>query len=641
MRSTRTASVAISVLAHVVLLGSLAMLGYAANSEDKPIEIETVFVEEQDRLPEEFQQMEDSDEVADTFNLVSGSVSNVVGQSQAAQQTIAPKVNRVLDAPEVQVEVATITSPSLSEIADDLGEADIKGEVGAVVQGYGPALDRLTKELLRMLRNNRLTVVWLFDESESMKDDQQDLKKRLNRVYKELELAEDDPSWKEKMKRQRRSTNKDDILQTIIASYGNDYHVHTPRATSDLEALMAAIDRIPVDDTGNEHMCQALLNALNQYKGVLRADRKLVIIVVSDESGDDGLLVEDVRKEARRLKTPMYFLGREAVFGSLYAHVRWRQPETGRLFFLPIRRGPETPFSEQLQFDGLRRRRDSQMSGFGPYEQVRLARDTGGIFFQLPHEEADINDFQAYKLAAAEMREYLPSLDSRRDYVAQRQSSDFRVAIWDVIALLNPYDAANSGLELPEREFFAVNPNQSSPQAARRIQQVVRILGAMSAAQARLESVRELRGREPSPRWRANYDLLVAQTFAYRVRLFQYAIGLDQFAKTMPQRIKNKKSNRWSIHVGTNNLMYPDEAQTNALKVSKEDIDTAYKMARQLFAEIIEEHPNTPWSQRAEWEEKRGYGVRFGEHYFPPPPPPDPNAPPRPPRPKPTTPPKL
>ena len=77
---------------------------------DRPFEIETVFVEEQDRLPEEFQQLEDSDEVAETFNLVSGSVSTTVGQSQASQQTIAPEVNRVLDAPEVRVDAPTISS---------------------------------------------------------------------------------------------------------------------------------------------------------------------------------------------------------------------------------------------------------------------------------------------------------------------------------------------------------------------------------------------------------------------------------------------------------------------------------------------------------------------------------------------------
>ena len=37
----------------------------------------------------------------------------------------------------------------------------------------------MTQELIRMMRSNRLHVVWLFDESESMKDDQQDLKARI------------------------------------------------------------------------------------------------------------------------------------------------------------------------------------------------------------------------------------------------------------------------------------------------------------------------------------------------------------------------------------------------------------------------------------------------------------------------------
>jgi len=133
------------------------------------------------------------------------------------------------------------------------------------------------------------------------------------------------------------------------------------------------------------------------------------VIVVSDESGDDGdpflpPAADQLENALAVLKThrsPIYILGRESVFGNFYAYVRWKHPQTGYVHRLPIRRGPEAPSAEQLLYDGFRRRFDSHMSGFGPYEQVRLARDSGGIFFQLPHEEENLNDFKKKQFSMA------------------------------------------------------------------------------------------------------------------------------------------------------------------------------------------------------------------------------------------------
>jgi hypothetical protein len=528
------------------------------------------------------------------------------------------------------VNVSVQSLPGVETLGDDLGEAEVTGEVGAIVEGYGAALDRLTQELMRMMRTHELLVVWLFDQSESMKDDQLEIKSRLHRVYEELKLVDSEAA------NQPRRKNKDqDILLTAIASFGDKYHVHTPKPTGKTAELMAAIEQIPVDPTGNENTCQSIMAAIGQFRGyTARGGRKLVLVVVSDESGDDGEYVEDAIQMAKSARAPIYILGREAVFGSLYAHVQWRQPETGHLFYLPIRRGPETPFAEQLQYDGFRRRRDSHMSGFGPYEQVRICRDTGGIFFQLPHEQQDLNDLDNRKFEMLDVREYLPKLESRREYAAQRDQSPFRKAIWDVIVMLNPYEPANQGLELPDHEWFHVTPAESNSAVVERLKQITLVLAGMAAAQQRLESVKGLRGKEPSVRWRANYDLMYAQLYAYRVRLFQYAIALDQFGKTMPQRIKNPKSNRWSIRTGVAQLVMPDAAQEKFLKITGDQLKEAHQKAREQLAFVVQEHPRTSWARRAEWELSRNFGAGFGEHTWVP-------SPPGKPGPKPTPPPKL
>ncbi|WP_166824538.1 vWA domain-containing protein [Thalassoroseus pseudoceratinae] len=636
---TQVLPVAISTVLHGLVLFVLWKIVVETPADPEPPVLETVLNEE--RIQEEFQQeLDEQLEAAETVNFVAGgSVSSMVG---ATSSPVAASTNietsELLEDPEIEVVSTDITRPGDGEVSLDIGEGEISGEVGAVVAGYGPALDRLVQELMRMMRSEKVLVVWMFDESESMKDDQEQLKSRLHRVYEELGLVETDTRALGEKKK------LEDILLTAITSFGNTVHEQTKQPTGKPDELLKAIERIPIDKTGDENLCAAILQVINRYHPTAsRQNRKLVLVVVSDESGDDGQLVEEAVFAAKKAKSPIYVLGREAVFGSLYAHVKWKQPETGRTYYLPIRRGPETPFAEQLQWDGYRRRRDSQMSGFGPYEQVRLARDTGGIFFQLPGEQENLNDLDDRKLNMLNLREYLPNLDSRREYAAERDSSKFRKAIWDVIALLNPYNPnASKFLEIPDpqvtREQFPANPNEYGPRVAKRLQQVVSIIGVVDQAQQYLENVRPLRDKEPSVRWRANYDLIVAQLWWYKLRLFAYGLEIDQFVRAdLPKRlIKNPKHNRWNLREKPSGKMIkPDERQSKLLKVTEEDLTVAHDMAVEKLKQVIEDHPESPWSRRAEFELNRRFGVSFSTWQY------VPRKPSNKPRPKPTPPPKL
>jgi len=625
-------AVLVSIGLHAVLLSLLAFWKFSdADAASQVSPIQTVIAEE--RTLEQFtEELDDSQEIAEQINFFGGSVTATT--TPAAAEAVAIEPERAIEDPDFNVRIAPRQEFAADRIGDDLGETSIAGEVGAVVEGYGAALDRLTQELMRLMRSQRLQVVWLFDESGSMTDDHEEIKQRIDRVYQELKLVDDkQPRGTKRSK----STSGRDVLLTSIASFGAAFHVHTRQPTSDLAQIMQAIDKIPVDKTGLEMQCGAVLQAMEKFGGVVRGGRKLVLVVVSDESGDDGLRVDEVRSRARTLRSPIYVLGREAVFGSLYAHVRWKHPDTGSTHYLPIRRGPETPFAEQLQYDGFRKRRDAHMSGFGPYEQVRMARDSNGIFFQLPHEQENLNDWDGRKFESLALKEYLPSLESRREYIESRDGSEFRRALWEVISLLNPYEAnKEKALNIPEGETFPIDPRQSAAAVKKRITQIMSIVVVIRQALQRLTQVSELRAREPSVRWRANFDLMYAQLYTYQVRLFQYAIALDQFAKTVGARIKNPTHNRWYIRHGSGSLILPDQLQERFLKVTADDVREAHRRALELLAQVKQEHPGTPWSRRAEWEEKRRFGATFGSYRYVKPPPRT-NKP----RPKPSPPPKL
>ena len=63
--------------------------------------------------------------------------------------------------------------------ADLSGGGKIAGDPTFDVKEIGVALDQLAREILRHLKDHKLTVVWLFDESTSMQDDQRTILRSL------------------------------------------------------------------------------------------------------------------------------------------------------------------------------------------------------------------------------------------------------------------------------------------------------------------------------------------------------------------------------------------------------------------------------------------------------------------------------
>ncbi len=596
----------VSAVVHLIVLGVMAAIQLNLIQENPDILLETVFSEERDQ--QEFtQELEETTEAADSINVIPGGVISTAVGATAAPSVSQTKIetSESLKEPEVRVNVGEFTLPGDAMLGEDLGEAEVTGETGAVVDGYGAAMGRMTMEILRMMRESRVLVVWLFDESESMKDDQKEIAGNFQKIYEELGIA----STQDKNLRRN-----DDILLTAVHSYGKDLHDITPKPTADTKEVKEAINKIQIDESGLENTCQSIMAVLEKYRTMAaRNDRKLVVIVVSDESGSDGQYVEEVIHRSQRARAPIYFMGREAVFGYPYARIRWVDPVYNLTHWLTIDRGPETGFPECLQFDGLGPRYDAFSSGFGPYEQVRIARETGGIFFLLPGEEEDLTGpgaHEARRYRDLEMKEYRPLLLPRQEYEKERNASKFRRTIWEVIVVLNPH----LDKELNVREWhYPTDPVEFAKVGRENFQKAVRAMQLLNKANVTLNSIEPLREKEASPRWRAAFDLMKAQILAYRVRLFQYLVALDNHQKNKPQ-VTKKESNEWNLR-RVPKMLEPDEAQVKASKVDTAELKKQEDEARKLFQFVMKEHPGTPWAARAKWESDRGFGMEFVENF--------------------------
>lgn len=595
-----------SLIVHAIILSAMAMFHHHLTDEQPEVAIETIFDDE--RTQDEVEQvLETNLTVSETLSVTSGGmVSTNVGASTApAISSQKIETSESLKEPEIKINAGEITAPGEDILGKDLGVGEVTGEVGAVVDGYGTAMSRISKELIRIMREEKLMVVWLFDESGSMKDDQKEIRDNFNKIYGELGIA---------AKQEAKTRERDQTLLTTILSYGATVHVHTPKPTTDLKVVQEAITKIPEDKSGLENMCQTVSATIDKYAIMARKqDRRLCIVVVSDESGDDGVGVEEVITRAKRAKTPIYILGRESVFGYPYARQIWYDKKHNLPFWIQINRGPETAFPESLQYDGLHGRWDAFSAGFGPYEQVRIARETGGIFFVLPGKEgtlAGAGSADKRQFRFQDMKEYQPLLLSRRDYDASRSASKFRTAIWKVIVTMNPH--LDKQLNIREL-YYPIEKKKFYEIGSKEVPKAIRAMGLLQKSVDILESVEPLRAQEKSPRWRAAYDLTLAQCLAYRVRLFQFCLAMDKHAKTMPPLTK-KTNNVWNVR-RVKPMLPPDAQQVKLTKVSVEHLEKQLKKAETQYKFVMKEHPGTPWAQRAGYEMRLGFGMKFEDNY--------------------------
>jgi hypothetical protein len=572
----------VSLLVHTIIILLMAIVTYEEQRQEIAQFVVLPRPETVEDPPVEVELDPEIDVVLDSVALFNSANMPTLDQSLLAKA----------DTTAIKIAAPTIGMPDSVALIEAVPDGEVKGEARDIVGTYQQALDRLAQELIWMLDRSPVLAVWCFDQSESMKDDQQEIRDRFETVYEQLGIV-------------GRTNNS--ALLTAVTSYGENFIDHTQhRPTADRKQIRDAIDEIPIDKTGKELMCAAVGRAITMYRDLARRGRQMALILVSDESGDqqsNAGYLEQAIAVAKAAKCRVYVLGRESVFGYPYAFFRWRHPQTNRIHWLPMDRGPETAFPEQLQTNGFRRRHDAFSSGFGPYEQARLARETNGIFFMLPSVETNLVGSYKERYGLEALRPYRPDLRARIEVLADRDEFPLRTLIWKVIQDLNPYHTG-SQKAVEMRMEFSLNPPEFVEQARREQEKAKMHLRYMAEAEKALLDGKHLREQEADPRWQANYDVILAQLIAYQARIYEYGVALDEFIK-QPKTAPPTKSNKRLVHwdIGT------------MKKTRTEESKPYIERANDRFVKIREDHPGSPWSARANWEMRRGFGVDLFPEY--------------------------
>lgn len=464
----------------------------------------------------------------------------------------------------------------------------IQGDGAEHVEGVDGAVDRVAVEILRRLENGRTLVVWAFDASRSLEAERERLSKHIGTIYEHIHQLD------------QNRLSLDGGLLTMVVAFGQNRAAAFAKPTDDISTIQNAIGAVPADESGIETTFTTVTEIVGRW-GRFKNDAgdpyNLVVIVVTDEVGDDEDRLEEAIALARKRQTPVYVLGSEAIFGRIEGYVDYYDPKTKHTFNnVPVRQGPESAMLERLKlpfwYDGPSF--DIIQAGFGPYALSRLASATGGIYF--------VTRFEGRRMGfdASKMKEYRPDWAPLADYERALEASPLRQAIINAALLTQQKLPDMPTLNFPSMEAPEFKDVMRNNQAlADRIAYTVdEALGPITAAAKQ-------RDHETSRRWRAHYDLIRGRLMAMKVRCYEYNWACARLIKD-PPRFQNPKSNTWR--------MVPDETVRYSEKAAE-----AGRQAGELLKRVVDEHPDTPWALLAARELSHPFGFKWVEAYVPPP----------------------
>jgi hypothetical protein len=482
-------------------------------------------------------------------------------------------------------------------------------QAGSIEEAVGGIAD----EIRARLAEDDLLTVWMFDASISLLDDRQRVAERLKILFAELEA---------------RGPAQSTLAMNAAVAFGARVAQLEP-PTKFGGRIVTAVQQVPIDNTGAENVMSAIGWAVSRYS---KRPGQLMIVVWTDESGDDIAALESTIELCRERGVAVSIVGPSAVLGRQQGtHLYFHRPSS-TTHLLPVRKGPDTALPERLAvpywhwpqmpdwaatggaagFDPLfggmppwygGPQLETFSSGFGPYALTRLAVQSGGSYTIFDRA----SDRGPFELAV--MQPYQPDYRDARVILDELRYQPLRRAVLAAaeVTMQKPITGQ------PLMSFF---PVYLSPPAFRK--QLKAQLTVEAAALDRnaplLEKVLAAFGpngmeddyrRENSPRWRAWYDLTRGRLLAMSVRQQEYLA------------VANLLIQRGALADATN---YVDLVTVDAIR-SGSEAEVRAREARRLLERCVEQNPETPWAYLAQRELDHPLGLDVRQRSIPRPPP--------------------
>jgi hypothetical protein len=565
-----------------------------------------------------------------SYALESIDLSSDVDQSVETAADTPAEISNPFDVPELELAVLESDAGTSGSIAmASFVPVQISEQSLSTSTSVEGAVDRITAELRTKLEKGDLLLVWMLDSSNSLVDDRQRVAARLTPFYEGLV--------------NERSSPKHELLSAVV-SFGNTMRERVA-PTPFGEKIVAAVENLPIDRSGNEKVFDAVAKCAVHYRESWR-DKQFAIVIWTDESGDDIKNLEDTIKVCRDQRVTVSVVGPSSVLGADTGLHSYTDPASQSTYQLPVQRGPETAMPERIELGywyltrmqrgGRRGQAGSReqgrprgprsrgplpswlggqdlegiLSGFSPYALTRLTMQTGGSYtiFDRPEDRGPFD--------LVSMQRYAPSYSSYAHYTAQIRSNPLRSAVMKAVAELKgkKVDAPPTMMFIkstgprvfdfmrfyyPPQEFQAKlrsSRGRFTGQAARYAKVVDAALRHVSADDRLEVGLEDLYRYETSPRWRAWYDLTRGRLLATSVRLEEYRLTVNAMAQP------------GALAATTNHVILvasPDKRSGDKFQQRAEE-------AISLLRRCARENQGTPWESLAnrELDFALGVGVR-------------------------------
>ena len=575
-------SISISFLVNVILFMVLSLITVVLeNKRESLIVLES--------SPVEYEHYEEPVELIDitTFDQ---KVTVLKPESQAPLSVSNEILNTI---PQLDI----ISGISLEKVQDFsvVSETDViqNINIGTSISqdtSVGGVLDRLTIEIANNAKNNDLNVIWLFDASISLSKQREDIRDRFEKIIQEIGMNSFSHS-----------------IKHTICSFGSSLSIINSNPTNDKDILYRSIDSIVLDETGIENIFGSIEQLCKQYKTT-----RNMIVVFTDEVGDDLNLLDKTVVEARRKGTRIYVVGPPAPFGLSSIQFKYVDPDPKfdqNEKWVEINQGPETLFKMTLDLHSLPIDESGLDSGFGPYALSKICVDTGGIYFAV-HPNRNENQVSKKEISPlssyisvffdnAVMKKYSPDYRSILLQTKENQTHKIKTALLNACKIpvqINNNQKTNF-TAYTEGEFVE-QLNEAQKYSAKIEPQIDRIYTILKEVEPQSKSLDE-------KRWLASYNLAMGRILATKCRIELYNTMLAE-AKTGLQK-NDPKNNLWSLE-------FDAEFTTKSSQLQK-----SYATAIKYLQSIVSDFPDTPWALVAQNELDTPMGYKWIDSYKEPP----------------------
>ncbi|HVA45562.1 MAG TPA: vWA domain-containing protein [Pirellulales bacterium] len=586
----------VSFLVHFGVLVALAILCQYRPSNNYTLTVTPLDTQEVEQVTEQFTTFDNDMNMEVGAESLSGSESALAMAQNLAEES---KLSEDVRSDMSEVEVPVLADLSTAPLTN--ASLTVKGAAGVGTTGAAGAVDRLTEEIAESLDERRTLVVWVLDQSLSMQPQRKGIVDRLDRIYKELGVADQHDY----------SSRANAPLLASVVAFGKNVSLRTEEPTDDVAEIKQAIDGIENDPSGVEMTFTAVGMVAKKFQHFRTQSprRNVMIIVFSDEVGDDAeQQLDNSLSLCRRYEMPVYVVGIPAPFARREIEVKYVDPDpkfdqTAR--WIPVRQGPESLYPEgvQLAFSHGNEDLNHLDSGFGPFALTRLCYETGGIYFTVhPNRgssgtrQGDVANMSArldHFFDPSIMRTYQPDYVSVKEYEQKLAHNKARAALVKAAAQSQVQPMEHPKLEFPkadEASFKRVldEAQQGAAKLGPKIDLIYQIL----------KEGEKDRGKLTEPRWQAGYDLAMGRLLAVKVRTEAYnamlakAKGGLKFQKPDSDTFVLEPADEISVGSATEKMA---------------------KQAREYLERVRQQHAGTPWALLAERELKEPIGWKWGE----------------------------